>query len=582
MLEWHDWSEETFAQARLQDRPVLLLLRASWCRWCDELEREVLSDARVEEFVRERFVAVRVDKDRRPDIDARYSKGGWPTLAYLDAGGELIACVANLVVDALLKRLEVVAGYYAENRDSIRRRLAEAAEESWSKGVLSTGTEGEALSREVLDWVAATLLETSDPTWGGWGTQHKFPHPEAIDFALVRWSETGDDALRKIVLRTLRNMQQGQIHDELEGGFFRYATNPDWSDPHYEKVLDSNAQRLRAYLEAYQALGEDSFRDTALGILRWMRETLLDEETGAFRGSQDASPAYSHLATIEARRAAPAPECDPTLFTNWNAMAVSSLFKAGSVLGEPEIRQMARRTLDFLLEELYDPHLGAYHYWDGTYHLSGMLSDQAYLLRALVDAAQFVGGGHYLERAEELAALTIDNLQSDGGGFWDTRHDPGARGGLRRRNRSILENAVMAEALLRLSHFTREPSWAETAEATLTSFLHDYKRYGHFVAGYARAVDLLLNPPVHVTVIGPLDREDTHALQAAALAPYVASRIVQTIDPRTQTELLERIGVSRGEDGPARAFVHRGKESYAETSDPTRLAVLMTRVERGA
>jgi hypothetical protein len=583
MLEWHDWGEETFAQARLQDRPLLLFLRASWCRWCNELERLVLSNERVEHYVREHFVAVRVDKDRRPDIDARYSKGGWPTLAYLDDSGEMIACDAYLEVDELLKRLEVVAGYYAENRDSIRRRLAEAAEGDGSNdGEPVPEPDSAGLSREVLDWVAATLLETSDPTWGGWGTQQKFPHPEAIDFALVRWSQTGDDALRMVVLRTLRNMQQGQIHDEVEGGFYRYATNPDWSDPHFEKVLDSNSQRLRAYLEAYQALGEDSFRETALGILRWMRETLLDEETGAFRGSQDANAAYSHLATGEARRAARAPECDPTLFTNWNAMAVSSLFKASAVLREPEIREVARRTLDFLLEELYDPRVGAYHYWDGTYHLSGMLSDQAYLLRALVDAAQFVAGGPYLAKAEELAGLTIETLQSDGGGFWDTRHDPGARGGLRRRNRSILENAVMAEALLRLSHFTRDSSWAETAHATLESFLRDYKRYGHFVAGYARAIDLRLHPPVHVTVIGPLDREDTRSLQAAALAPYVASRVVQIIDPRSQQALLDRIGVSHGEDGPARAFVHRGKESYAETSDPSRLPVLMTRVERGA
>jgi len=582
MTEWLDWNEESFAQARLRDRPVLLFLRASWCRWCDELEREVLADERVQQLIGDCFVAIKVDKDRRPDIDARYSKGGWPTLAYLDDSGEMIASDAYLEVEQLIERLELVAGYYAENRETIRRRLAEVSERAVAPPPVNPRQAPQKLTRDVLDWVGATLLETADPTYGGWGTRHKFPHPEAIDFALVRWTQTGDDGLRQVVLRTLRNMQQGQIHDRVEGGFYRYATNPDWSEPHFEKVLDSNAQRLRAYLEAYQALGEESFRETAEGIVSWMRETLLDPDTGCFRGSQDADPGYAHLRTLEARRAATPPACDPTIFANWNAMAVSALLKAGAVLGDEETKAQGVRTLGFLTEELYDRRRGVYHYWDGTYHLPGLLSDQAYMLRALVDAAQFVGGGRYLEQAEELAGLTVERLKSEKGGFWDTAHDPGARGGLRRRNRSILENAVMAEALLRLSHFTRDPSWAATARETLVAFLPDYKRYGHFVAGYARAVDLLLNPPAHVTVIGPLEREDTRALRDAALAPYVASRIVQTVDPVANAALLQRIGLPDIEDGPARAFVHRGKESYAETSEPARLPALMTRIERGA
>jgi uncharacterized protein YyaL (SSP411 family) len=582
-LEWREWSEEVFAEARLRERPVLLFLRASWCRWCNELERDVLSDPRVAELIQRQFIGVRVDKDRRPDLDARYSKGGWPTLAYLDDSGELIANDAYLEADALAARLNLVAGYYAENRDSIRRRLAEAAEGDWrpAPAAPAGARAKEELSDRLVEWVTATLLENADPTSGGWGTQHKFPHPEAIDFALARWSETGDEGLRKLVLRTLRHMQQGEIHDRVEGGFYRYAANPDWSEPHCEKLLDSNAQRLRAYLEAYQALGEDSFADTAEGILRWMLGTMLDLETGAFRGSQDADPSYARLDTLAARRKAQAPACDPTIFANWNAMAVSALLKAAVVLQRPELSQRALATLAFLEGELFDSRRGMHHYWDGTYHLPGLLSDQAYMLRALIDAAQFAGESRYVERAEELAGLALANLKSPLGGFWDTAHDPGARGGLRRRNRSILENAAMAEALLRLSHLTRDPSWAAVARETLESFLTDYKRFGHFVAGYARAADLYLHPPVHVTIVGPKDREDTWALRQAALAPYFSSRIVETVDPRQQAAFLERIGLPAGGEGPARAYVHRGRESYAETTDPGRLSPLMTRIERG-
>jgi hypothetical protein len=217
------------------------------------------------------------------------------------------------------------------------------------------------------------------------------------------------------------------------------------------------------------------------------------------------------------------------------------------------------------------------------YHLPGLLSDQAYTLRALVDAMQFAGENRYLDPARAVADLAIENLRSPNGGFYDTLHDPTAHGGLRRRNRSILENAVMAEALLRLSHLVRDKDYAETARETLESFATDYKRYGHFVAGYARAVDLLFHEPVHVTIIGPRLAEHTRALADAALRPYVASRIVQIIDPIEDAELFERSGLPGPQNlfEPARAYVHQGRGSYAETADPVRLPALMTRTERG-
>jgi uncharacterized protein len=590
-MHWHEWSEDAFAEARSRGCPVLLFLTASWCRFCRELEALVLRDPRVERLVQERFVAIRVDKDRRPDIDARYSRGGWPTLAYLDDSAEVLSTDTYLEPEELLPRLELVAGYYAENRDAIRRRLAEAAERAREPG--HAARSGAHLSAEPIEWVARTLAETADPVHGGWGARHKFPHPEAIDFALVRWSQTGDEAMRKLVQRTLRNMQQGEIHDRVEGGFYRFATAPDWSGPHHEKMLDSNAQRLYAYLEAYQAFREESFRETAEGVLAWMRNTLLDADTGAFRGSQDADPTYAHLSTIEARREHGAPACDPTIFANWNALAVSSLLKAAVVLKQDAWRVQALRALEFVMDELFDERQGVYHYWDGSYHLPGLLSDQAYTLRALIDTFQYCGDNRWLGAARTLAALTIENHKSEGGAFYDTRPDPAAQGVLRRRNQSLLENSVMAEALLRLSHFTRESDYADAAHEALGAFAADYKRYGHFVAGYARAVHLVFHPPVHVTIVGPGEAEETRSLRLAALEPYFASRIVQVIDPARDAELLERAGlpaVSRGsgagrgngDEHRARAFVHRGRESYAETSDPVRLPALMMRIERGA
>jgi uncharacterized protein len=584
-MDWQDWTQDAFDLARERRRPVMLFVMASWCRWCRELEHSVLADERAQMLLAERFVCIRVDKDRRPDIDARYSKGGWPTLAWLDDTGELLASDTYLEVDEFLERARMVADYYERHRDTIRTRIQEVErqrrlqEEEDARRAAAAPAAQTKLSHELVDHVAHTILETSDPEYGGWGSQHKFPHPEAIDLALIRWSQTGDAAMLALVTRTLRQMQEGEIHDRVEGGFYRYATHPDWSAPNYEKMLDSNAQRLFCYLEACQALGDASFRASAEGILAWMYDTLRDPTTRAFRGSQDANPEYAHLTSIEARREFGRPACDTTVFTNWNAMTVSALLKAAVVLKNVRHRDQALATLDFLMDDLFDADVGMYHYWDGTYHLPGMLTDQAYTLRALIDAMQLAGENRYLARAEQLARLSIEHLQSPTGGFYDTLYDPHARGGLRHRNRSILENAVMAEALLRLSHLAHVKDYGDTARDTLTSFAQDYKRYGHYVAGYARAVDLLFHKPVHVTIVGPRGAETTRALSEAALGPYVASRIVQVLDPEQDVELLERAGIvvpRAGAELP-RAYVHRGRESYAETSDPRRLPALMAK-----
>ncbi|MBI5364330.1 MAG: thioredoxin domain-containing protein [Planctomycetes bacterium] len=581
-MRWLDWSEDAFAEARARGVPVLLFVRAAWCRFSKELARQVFADPRVVKLVQERFVALQVDKDRRPDLDARYSKGGWPTLAWLDDTGELLAADTYLEADELVARLQLVSDYYAKHRDLIRLRIREL-EERRKEEEGAGGPRSPSLSPEIVDHVARVVLENADPQWGGWGREHKFPNTEALDFALIRWSQTGDQAMLQLVRRTLRCMQEGEIHDKVEGGFYRYATQPDWSGPNHEKMLDSNAQRLHVYLEAHQVFGDESYRATAEGILRWMHATLLDPERRVFRGSQDANPAYARLATLEQRTQAGAPPCDPTIFANWNAIAVSSLLKASMVLREPKYREQALATLDFVVEEMFDARRGVHHYWDGIDHLPGLLSDQAYVLRALVDALQYTGESRYFAPAKKLAEWTIENLQSPTGGFYDTPHDPGAYGGLRRRNRSILENAVMAEALLRLASLSREDDFADTARATLESFASDYKRYGHFVAGYARAVDLLFHEPVHVTIVGPRASELVRALAEAALRPYVASRIVQVLDPVQDKELFERSGLPgpRSLFEPARAYVQRGRGSLAETADPNRLPSLMTRVERG-
>jgi uncharacterized protein YyaL (SSP411 family) len=209
------------------------------------------------------------------------------------------------------------------------------------------------------------------------------------------------------------------------------------------------------------------------------------------------------------------------------------------------------------------------------------LTDQATTLRALVEAMHYAGENRYLEPALALARGTLARLQSEDGSLYDSGHDRTRRGDLRERKETIQSNAVFAEALLRLAHMARDEPLARAGRRVLGSFATDWRRYGHLAASYGRAVDLLHHQPVHVTIIGPRDADKTRSLREAALEPYVASRVVQTIDPEQDRALLASTGLPQPRpETVARAYVHRGRECYAETSRPERVAALMARTER--
>jgi len=571
-MEWLDWGEAAFGEARARRVPVVLLVHASWCRFSRDLRERVLVEERVVEALRRDFVCVAVDRDHRPDLSERYARGGWPTLAFLDEQGELFAADGFLEAGELLARLALVAGYWSAQRESVQARL-EAQAELGERGAVARAE----LTTELLADHARELYASADPIHGGWGARHKFPHPESLAFALLRWSHTGDEALRKLVLRTLRNMQSGEIHDRVEGGFYRYATAPDWSGPHHEKLLDGNAERLRAYAEAFLALGDASFKATAESVLEWMLETLLDRRTGAFRASQLADPIHAHLRTREARAVHGAPECDPSIYADGNALAASALFAAGDALGRIECGEQAVRALEFVLHELYDPAAGVLHGWRGAAEGPLLLRDQSLVLLALLDAAEHTGRTRYLELAAELASGTVERLGSAEGGFWDTPFAPRARGALRRRRRNLADNARMAEGLLRLACMTREPRWSALAKETLESFAGEFRRHGPAASTFARAASLLLQEPVHVVIVGAPGRDDTRALMRAAFASYVGQRIVQVIEP-SEHSMLARFELPL--DGTsAQAFVRCGARPVTTTSEPDRLPGLLARLE---
>src|SRR6185437_3607460 len=298
-VHWHPWDDRAFARARAEDRPILLDIGAVWCHWCHVMDGESYEDASVAETLNRDFVCIKVDRDERPDVDARYQRavqaltgqGGWPLTAFLTPEGEVFFGGTYFPPEdnhygrpGFLSVLKQVAGLYrqqrekvAENATAIRRHVAESLDEA----------KGGEVTPATLERAASEMARLFDIRYGGFGTAPKFPHPAAVQFLLARWHDTREDWLREVVEKTLTAMAKGGIRDHVGGGFHRYAVDERWIVPHFEKMAYDNSELLRAYLDGYAALGHPLFKEVAQGIVSWVLEVLSDRDRGAFYTSQD-------------------------------------------------------------------------------------------------------------------------------------------------------------------------------------------------------------------------------------------------------------------------------------------------------
>jgi uncharacterized protein YyaL (SSP411 family) len=362
-----------------------------------------------------------------------------------------------------------------------------------------------------------------------------------LRLALVEYKIQGHKAALNLVKKTLLEMRGGGVYDQQEGSFFRYSTTRDWSIPHYEKMCEDNANLLVNYLEAYQVTGEESFRETAQGILAYVNAKLSDREEGGFYGSQDADEEYYKLALPE-RRKRTAPRIDTTLFTNWNAMMTSAYLLASGVLEEASYLEFALRTVNLLLETSFSPNKGMYHYRvKGKSHLPGLLTDQVHMMKCLVDSYQVTSERKFLDHAESLANYILCKLWDDNGGFYDKPEETRAFGALKTLDKPLDENSVAADTFLRLHHLTGKKEYLETARKTLEYFASNYQRYGIMAAVYGLAVEYYLHP-MQVHIVGPRDDPVTRRFRSASLRAYNPLKVVEVIDPSVDSERLRQLG----------------------------------------
>jgi uncharacterized protein YyaL (SSP411 family) len=566
-ITWYDWDEDSFELADTLELPVMLYITAPWCEPCHLMEETTLADPDVVVAINDDFLPIMVDADKRPDVDSRYNKGGWPTTAFLNADGDVLESHNFLTAKEMMVVLQRVkaraAGEELPSPQTIAIRpgvqLVELEDRPEAVGELTP---------ELIEQVAEQVVAAFDPENGGFGTAPKFHHADILEFALAVTHRTGDEALAGIVQKSLAVMVQGGLYDQVDGGFFRYATTADWNVPHYEKMVGDQAQLLNLYLRAYQAYGQQDYLDAAKGVLEYMDASLWDRSRGYFYGSQEADPEYYAL-DASGRTEREAPYVDRTAYTERNAVSASAYMLASAVLNDARYADLAIRALEFVWQKSYQEGLGMHHYFDNRPHVPGLLADQVSMAQAWLDAYEHFGREVYLQRAETLMRFAENALRDDDGRYFDTVAAPEAVGRLRRREKPFCENVAAAEVNLRLYRLTGREDFRESAQRTLEALVPIYEDLGFEAARFALVVDRFLRRPLLVTVVGENEDPVRDELLRAARRAYAPNKTVQAVDPVWESTRLARLGYP-GEPAPV-AYVCLGTLCARPTADPDEL-----------
>ena len=680
-VEWHAWGEAAFAQAQSEDKPILLDIGAVWCHWCHVMDRESYENPEIAALINQNFVAIKVDRDERPDVDARYQaavsaisgQGGWPLTAILTPdgrpyfGGTYFPASDRYGRPGFGRVLLTMAQVWRELRD-------EALESAGSVMAAIEQNESfsgrsEELTLALVDKIVASALKQFDPRNGGFGAQPKFPHPSALDLLLeVSMNRDNGEAAVAFAV-TLGKMAAGGVYDHLAGGFHRYSVDERWVVPHFEKMLYDNTELLRNYVHGFQSFVRQDYLETARQIVNWLDTTMTDRERGGFYASQDAdinldddgdyftwtleearavldsaelefatnywdigalgdmhhNPAKNVLHVkvkledraagadqealrwlrdsakaklLAARALRPTPFIDRTLYTGWNAMAVTAYLETARVLRLEGAQEFALRTMNRLMDEAWDGdqrlfHVIAYGGGIAAEKIPGTLDDYAFTVHAATDAWLASGNMNFYRVALKLADAMIDGFYDRTvGAFYDAAAplDGNAPplGVLSARRKPLQDsptpagNPTAASALLRLEALSGRQEYGEIAADTLASFAGVVEHFGLYAGSYGLALERLLVDPVQVIVVG--SGPEAFRLEATAVARFAVNKTVIRIAPHTlATESLPAAlkevlpHVPQPEGAQAWALVCTGRTCLPPITDPEALLEALER-----
>ena len=421
-VDWYEWSAEAFDTAKERGVPVLVSIGYSTCHWCHVMARESFSDPALAAYLNENFVAIKVDREEYPDVDASYLAAasaftadlGWPLTVFVTpTGGPFFAGtywppepIAGH--PAFRQVLRAVLDAWNNRRDEVEQNAAGIATALAGYERPAGGT----LPTDFAPFVER-LASYEDLEFGGFGTAPKFPVATALSFLLGR-GELGDEAAGDLARRTLDAMAASPLRDPIEGGFFRYATKRDWSEPHYERMLYDNALLLGCYARAGRPAIAEGVAGFLLEHLRVGPVFASAQDSESTVDGARVEGGYYALSAAERASQTP-PALDEKVLTGWNGLAIENLALAGTLLDRPSWVAAARDAADYLLERHVGAALARTSIDGQLSSAPATLEDYGMLASALLQLALSTGEARYAIAARELVDGCLPGFAAPGG-----------------------------------------------------------------------------------------------------------------------------------------------------------------------
>ncbi len=489
-VNWFPWGEEAFAKAKAENKPVFLSIGYSTCHWCHVMAYESFEDLEVAKALNQDFVAIKVDKEERPDVDAVYMKvcqaltgsGGWPLTILMTPeqhpfyAGTYFPKHSRYHMPGLLDILAAITEQWRNNReqllqsgDQIMAAMQEPAEKKADK-----------LTKDVIFTARSQFAQSFDSHYGGFGHQPKFPTPHNLLFLLQYYILENDAHALEMVEKTLQQMYRGGIFDHVGFGFSRYSTDEKWLIPHFEKMLYDNALLTIAYLQAYQITGHDFYKVAVVKTIDYVLREMTDAD-GGFYSAQDADSdgeEGKYYSFTPDEIIALLGESDGSAFNTYFQITDKGNFQGKSIPNLIENEKFD--TLDERMEQLI-PKVYAYRLTRTKLHKDDKIltSWNALMIVALCKAYQILGDCRYLTAAKKAMRFILENLTDEQGGL-RVRY----RGGETSGTGSLDDYAFTVWAMLSLYDATFDAGYLKQAlsfnQKMLNSFL-DAENGGFFL-----------------------------------------------------------------------------------------------------
>jgi uncharacterized protein YyaL (SSP411 family) len=509
-IQWQPWSDDVFARAKREHRFVLLDLEAVWCHWCHVMDEMTYSDERVIALMNQRYIAVRVDQDSRPDLSNRYEDYGWPaTIVFAADRSEIVKRSGYIPPVPMASMLQAIIDDPSPGPSVVK----ETPPSFSSDATLTTSLRAR---------LEKTYNDLYDPKQGGWGFGHKFLDAPSVELALAR-ARRGDTAAAKMARQTIDG--ERNLLDPAWGGVYQYSTGGVWSEPHFEKIMSMQAGNLRVASLAYALWHDKRDLEMALAIRRYLL-TFLRSPEGAFYTSQNAdlidgqhAGEYFALNDVQ-RRAKGIPRIDKHVYARENGWAIEALSTLAASTGDPQPLAEARTAAEWVTAHLRRTDGGFQHGLQPATNAGGpFLGDTLSMGRAFLALYAATGERIWLRRAEESAAF-IEKTFRTNPGYITAPHATWQRD----------ENCDVARFANLLEHYDGDRKHAAMAKNAMRYLTAPQVATPGPVGNVLLADFELRQPPLHVTVVGPKSDASARALFSAAAGLPQTYKQVEWLD----------------------------------------------------